>query len=163
MVSYSLLQAENRSRLFPGEGKGPDSKETPQVVRETHFRIAEGLEKLPAGNFETTQKIADHYYFSGPYYASKAVERNEVAARMEADRYKFQAAIKRLKRAVECVSLNLTEKRDELEREILILECRDASKKRDFEGSKKALEMCKAWLEKNSKDMTIHSIAQDET
>ena len=101
---------------FQVKEKGPDSKETPQVVRETHFRIAEGLEKLPAGNFETTQKIADHYYFSGPYYASKAVDRNEVAARMEADRYKFKAAIKRLKRAVECVSLNLTEKRDELER-----------------------------------------------
>ena len=58
---------------FRVKEKGPDSKETPQVVRETHFGIAEGLEKLPAGNFETTQKIADHYYFSGPYYASKAV------------------------------------------------------------------------------------------
>jgi hypothetical protein len=140
---------------FRVQEKGPDSKETPQVVRETHFRIAEGLEKLPAGNFETTQKIADHYYFSGPYYASKAVERNEVAARMEADRYQFQAAIKRLKRALECVSFDSPEKRDELEREILILECRDASKKRDFEGSKKALKRCKDWLEKNSKDMTI--------
>lgn len=147
---------------FQVKEKGPDSKETPQVVRETHFRIAEGLEKLPAGNFETTQKIADHYYFSGPYYASKAVERNEVAARMEADRYKFQAAIKRLKRAVECVSLNSTEKRDELEREILILECRDASKKRDFEGSKKALEMCETWLgkhgEKKDPEIFIQSL-----
>ena len=83
--------------------------------------------------------------------------RNEEAARMEADRYKFQAAIQRLKRAQ---GYALSEKRDELEREILILECRDASKKRDFEGSKKALERCKAWLEEHGEKKDPHIFIQ---
>ena len=147
---------------FRVQEQGPDSKKTPQVVRETHARIARGLEELDVGNFETAQKIADHYYYSGRSYGPKAVERNEEAAKMEADRYKFQAAIQRLKRALECVSLDSTEKRDELEREIRILECRDASIKRNFEGSKKALEMCETWLgkhgEKKDPEIFIQSL-----